>query len=987
MSRFSLTLIGFLCLSPLVAQKSPEPAPAVPSVQRADLPKGAVLVQLCEQGLPAKNAWPESSLQPTETLREDVFGFFELPYRYVDTGVRGDRAFPFLMRASASVTLPSGKHRILLRARGASRLYIDEKLLLSTSFPTGDGSGHGTVRTPESYLNLGPDFRFAPPGNREAWTHFETKGGEHLVVLETIVGSYLGTQKRRPELGETVVAVSFAGSDSWQLLSPGKRVVPYTDGGWSAYETERLAHLDKVNASAREAKRAEHSAYWSKRREAARAWLASTPETQVPALPAGFTANNAVDHFIAARVQQVRVQSAGAEKGAVDYFKQVQPMLEANCYGCHTGGRAKGGLMLNDRVSAVAGGKTDGPAVVGGKPAESALLTRIKSNETDAMPPKGEHLTAEQIRLLETWIKEGARWPDLNAEYTTRTELTDDLSFLRRVTLDTVGLVPTPEEIRAFLADNSPDKRRRVIDRLLADVRWADHWMGYWQDVLAENPNILNPTLNNTGPFRWWLYESFRDNKPMDLFVTELLRMRGSEKFGGPAGFGIASQNDAPMAMKGTVVAAAFLGVEMKCARCHDAPAHVSTQRELFQLAAMLGTKAQKVPVTSSVPLDKIHEGGRKPLISVTLKPGSEVEPAWPFGKLAPEELGKQLAEYPDDSRDRIAALITSPQNERFAQVMVNRVWQRLMGRGLVEPVEDWERGKPSHPELLRWLGREFVRSGYDLKHITRIILNSHAYQRAVDPALKETPVLFTAQARRRLTAEQIVDSLFAATGAPFRLEEVSLDVDGARDLNNSITLGKPRRAWMLTSTSNERDRPSLSLPRIQQVVDVLQAFGWRGARQDPLTVRETSPNVMQPAILQNGAVGVWLTRLSDDHGVTQLALSAKSVDELLDNLYLKVLTRKPTEKERATYSAYLATGFDTRLRTPQPKASAPRTPEPYITWSNQHDTRASLIRIEQEASARKGDPPTTRLDPEWRSRLEDVLWVLVNSSEVVFSP
>jgi hypothetical protein len=96
--------------------------------------------------------------------------------------------------------------------------------------------------------------------------------------------------------------------------------------------------------------------------------------------------------------------------------------------------------------------------------------------------------------------------------------------------------------------------------------------MGYWQDVLAENPNILNPTLNNTGPFRWWLYESLRDNKPMDFFVTELLRMKGSERLGGPAGFATASQNDVPMAAKGTIIGAAFLGVEMKCARCHDAP-------------------------------------------------------------------------------------------------------------------------------------------------------------------------------------------------------------------------------------------------------------------------------------------------------------------------------------------------------------------------------------------------------------------------------
>jgi hypothetical protein len=463
--------------------------------------------------------------------------------------------------------------------------------------------------------------------------------------------------------------------------------------------------------------------------------------------------------------------------------------------------------------------------------------------------------------------------------------------------------------------------------------------------------------------------------------------MRGSDRYGGPAGFGIASQNDVPMAMKGTVVAAAFLGVEMKCARCHDAPAHRSTQRELFQLAALLATKPLKVPASSSVPLDKVHEGARKPLISVTLKPGTEVEAKWPFARFAPEELGAKLAEYPDDSRDRVAALVTAPQNERFAQVMANRVWKRFMGRGLVEPVEDWERGRPSHPELLRWLAREFVRGGYDLKHLSRLILNSHTYQRAADPALKDTPVLFTAPVKRRLAAEQIVDSLFAATGKPFRVEEASLDIDGARDSANSITLGKPRRSWMLTSTSNERDRPSLALPRIQMVVDVLQAFGWRASRQDPTTVRELAPNVLQSAILQNGPVGLWLTRLSDDHGVTQLALAAKSVDELLDDLFLRMLTRKPTDKERKAYSEYLRTGFDTRLRTPTPRPAAKRVPEEYATWSNQHDPRASILRQEQEAAARKGDPPTARLAPEWRERLEDVLWAVVNSSEFVFTP
>jgi mono/diheme cytochrome c family protein len=959
--------------------------PPPPVVKRADVPKGEVLVQLCEEGIPARNGWPDGAPPASESYREDCFGFFEVPHKYVDTGVRGDRGNPYLLRAAALVTLPPGKHRVLLRARGASRLYFDDKLTLTTPFPAGDGSGHGDIKAPASYLNLGPDFRFAPPGNRESWVTFESKGGEHLVVLETIVGSFMGNNKRRPELGETVVAVSLAGSDRWQLLAPGARVVPYTDAGWEAYETERAARLDRMNAEARAKKRAEHAPYWDSRRAEAKKWLEATPAEKVPELPKGFPAHNPIDHFLAVRIEQFKAQAA-APAGAVDFYKQVQPILEAKCAACHTGDNPKGGLKLDNRAAALKGGKNDGSALEPGKPKASALLMRAKATDDTAMPPKGDKLTADELRIVEQWIAEGGRWPDLNASHTALTPLSDDLTFLRRVTLDIVGVVPTAEEVAAFVADTSPNKRERAIDRLLNDPRWADHQMGYWLDVLAENPNILNPTLNNTGPFRWWLYESFRDNKPFDLFATELLRMRGSARFGGPAGFGVASQNDVPMAAKGTVIASAFLGVEMKCARCHDAPAHASTQRELFELAAMLGGKSLKLPATSSVALDKIGEGGRKPLIRVTLKPGTEVSARWPFARFVTDTAVK-LAQEPTDPRDALAALVTAPQNERFAQVIVNRQWKRLMGRGLVEPVADWERGKPSHPELLRWLARDFVASGYDLKALTKRIASSHAYQRAADPALKETPVLFSAPAKRRLSAEQIVDSLFAASGKPFRVEGVSLDIDGSRDLGNSISLGKPRRSWMLTSTSNERDRPSLSLPRIQMVADVLEAFGWRGARQDATSTRETAANVLQPAILQNGPVGGWLTRLSDDHAVTQLALEAKSPEELVDALFLRVLTREPTAKEREAYSTHIREGFATRATNPSPVPVAKRLPEPYVSWSNHLHPDATTIKLRQEDAARKGDPPTSKLDAKWRAGVEDVLWAVLNSSEFVFTP
>src|SRR5262245_10513344 len=244
------SLAGFAISCLLATSAAPPANESAPAIDRAKLPAGRVLVQLCDEGLPPSNAWPGSPPRATDSYEEEAFGFFEVPHRYVDTGVRGDRPIPYLFRAVALVKLPAGKHRLLLRGRGASRLFIDGRKLLQTPFARSDDSGHGSVAKPESYLQLGPDFRFAPPGNREAWATFTSKGGEHVVILESILGGYVGKSKRRPELGETVVAWSAEGSEGWRLLAPGKRVVPYTDEGWAAYQAERSAHLDRVNRTA-----------------------------------------------------------------------------------------------------------------------------------------------------------------------------------------------------------------------------------------------------------------------------------------------------------------------------------------------------------------------------------------------------------------------------------------------------------------------------------------------------------------------------------------------------------------------------------------------------------------------------------------------------------------------------------------------------------------------------------------------------------------
>ncbi len=567
--------------------------------------------------------------------------------------------------------------------------------------------------------------------------------------------------------------------------------------------------------------------------------------------------------------------------------------------------------------------------------------------------------------------------------------LAEDYAFLRRVTLDTIGIVPSRDEIAAFINDQNSDRRAGVIDRLLDDPRWADNWVGYWQDVLAENPGILKPTLNNTGPFRWWIYESLLDNKPMDRFVTELVMMEGSLYGGSPSAFAIATQNDVPMAAKAHVISQAFLGLEMKCARCHDAPYHEFKQADLFGLAAMLDRKPITLPESSTVP---VSDGGRRPVVDISIKPGEKIQPAWPFDDLASIDATAGVLRNRNDQRERLAAIITSPRNERFAQVIVNRLWQRYMGVGLVEPVDDWEAAEPSHPELLDFLGREFVAHGYDLKHVARLILNSHTYQRAVQTdhqnGATSSARLFAGQTRRRMTAEQVVDSLYAAAGKQFDAEQLTLDPEGRRPDDTFLNLGEPRRAWQFTSLSNERDRPALALPVAQSIVDVLSAFGWRDSRPNPITVREEEPTMIQPLTLANGIAGHRVTKLSDNSGLTELCLEEQPVEQLVDDLFLQILSRPPSSDERAMIAEVLADGYEARLvasSNDEPQRQPRRRNA--VSWSNHLSPEATQIKLELERAAREGDPPTARLDPRWRERMEDVVWSLFNSPEFVFVP
>ncbi len=577
----------------------------------------------------------------------------------------------------------------------------------------------------------------------------------------------------------------------------------------------------------------------------------------------------------------------------------------------------------------------------------------------------------------------------LEAESMPPTALTSDLEFLRRLSLDATGVIPTPAEIRTYLADAPRARRAKAIERVLASNGWADHWVAYWQDVLAENPGILKPDLNNTGPFRWWIHQSFADGIPFDRFVAELLSMEGSAYQGGPAGFAQATLNDAPMAAKAEIVAQAFLGQRMGCARCHDAPFHPFKQKDLFSLAAMMQGKELKLPRTSTVPM---IEGGRKPAVVVALKPGQAIGPEWPFAALVNHsETGQLPNQASVPSRNEVAALIISPENPRFPQVIVNRIWKRYMGLGIVEPADDWSRGKASHPELLAYLSREFVMSGYDTKHVARLIFSSHAYQRkpVPDPATATGAKgrLFSGPIRRNMTAEQLVDSLHRSTGRAYECEDMNLNPSGDRSPSQFLNLGKPQRAWQMTALSNERDRPALALPIAQSIVDVMTAYGWRQSRQNAATSRDDAPSPMQTLILANGILGTRMVRLSDDSELTELALADLPLPKMVSEMFLRVLSRPPAAEELRVMSNLLGDLYAQRKVKGAQKVDARINSDNRVSWSNHLSAEATVIRMEEERALRLGAKPTARLEPRFRERLEDALWAMVNSPEFVMVP
>lgn len=961
MGRFALFAISLLLASSAFAENLP---PAKTGVIRVDL-----------FGPFETNAvFPDDAGETLVSWEQSAMGFVRIPHRYDDSGLRVEWGTGVMIRAVAEIQLDAGTYDFLGRSRSLSRLFIDGKVVMD--FPKQrrhNGENNKVEPLPELPRR---GMRMRPPAmdDVEKVVEFISPGAKHTIVFEMMVGG----PKLRLDFGEPCVALARKG-EMFRMINPTWQTGPeLTDEGRLVFVLETSAMLEMVDQNQRRSAD-QQAGYWEKRHDLSRRNLVSSIEGN----------EKTIDQIL-----QNRLDAAIKASGNKNSFfnAEVRPIFAEHCYRCH-GEKEKGGLNLQDRENVLAGGDSELPAVVPGKPHDSFLLDAVSADAgDDRMPPKGEALSEEQIGTLKKWVETGAKMDKPAFRSAGPNPLVDDLTFLRRIWLDLVGVSPPINVVQEFQIDTARDKRSRMISRLLEDDRWADNWMGYWQDVLAENPNLLKPMLNNTGPFRYWIWEALRDNKPMDRFATELILMGGSEWEGGPAGFGIATQNDVPMAAKALIIGTAFLGMEMKCARCHDSPYHSTSQQDLFEMAAMLAREPVIVPATSSVPagfFEHVKNGGRKPLIEVTLTVDSKVDPAWPFPGFDRTPVSETPLKSSEDTREQFAAKVTT--SRRFAEVIVNRVWQRLMGAGIVEPVNDWEGNAPCDPVLLAFLTDEFIGDGYDLKKLTRLIIQSQVYQReAVDvPAELDSEQRFMeGPYRRRMTAEQIVDNAWEVSGQTMDVDVLSLDREGRLPPGAFMNFGEPRYAWEFTSPANERDRPSLALPKVQAVVDVLRAFGWRDSRQEPTTLREEEANPLQPGVLANGTMGGWLTQLTDESEVTQLCLDAVSPDELTDTLFMRYLTRIPTTEERAQFRTLFAEGFEARI---VPESEIPSKPEvvrfPHVSWSNHFDGEANSVKQRQELAVRKGNPPTRFLRASWRTSAEDALWALLNSPEMILIP
>lgn len=475
---------------------------------------------------------------------------------------------------------------------------------------------------------------------------------------------------------------------------------------------------------------------------------------------------------------------------AVDFVHEVVPVLKRNCVHCHGGREAEGDFSLNTRAMVV-----DSGFVEVGEADYSHLIDLITSTDPDEqMPPSDRpRMNANEIAVIRKWIDEGMNWDDdftfaidvyepplrprkvdlpptidgrsnpvdrildsyLARRKIDRPAIVDDATFLRRVSLDLVGLLPTPEQLDEFRADSDPQKRSRVIDELLADqIGYADHWMTFFNDLLRNDYSGTGFITGGRSQISTWLYDALIRNQPFDQMARELIAPPSQTSQGYMDGIkwrGEVSAGQTLPIQFSQSISQSFLGINMKCASCHDSFIDRWKLKDAYGLAA-------------------IYSDEKLELHRCDKPTGETATAAWLF-----PELGQVDASAPREQRlQQLADLMTDPENGRFARTIVNRLWYQMLGRGIVHPLDAMQ-SQPWNEDLLDYLAVDLVDNGYDLKATLRGIANSAAYQsesEVVDESAVGDEYIYRGPRTRRMTAEQFIDNIWQLTGdAPDKVD------------------------------------------------------------------------------------------------------------------------------------------------------------------------------------------------------------------------
>lgn len=458
-------------------------------------------------------------------------------------------------------------------------------------------------------------------------------------------------------------------------------------------------------------------------------------------------------------------------------------------------------------------------------------------------------------------------------------DLATDEELLRRVSYDVIGLPPTPDEVRAFLADTRTDKRARVIDALLERPEHAEYWALKWGDLFKLRFDLLQDK-GTWGMYRW-LRDSVAGNKPFDRMVREIITADGSCAKNPPANFWrvFTNANDASEA-----ACQVFFGIRLMCAKCHDHPFEKWVQNDYYGLSAFFSQVTNKTGRRNG---DLIVFRADTPARAGHPITGAVLNPKFLDGQAIP-------VSAEEDARALLAEWMTRKDNPFLARATVNRLWSHLFGRGIIDPVDDIRSSNPPvNGPLLEALAKDFVDHDFDVRHILRVMLNSRTYQLSArkNPFNANDRLNFSHALPRRLSAEQLLDTLSQATGIG---ENFVARYAGAGTV--AMPVGGLRAG---------------QLPDRQLTAEMLELFGRPKGESSCACERHEEASMTQALHLINGKSVS--SRVADPGGrVAKLVQTPKITDaQIIEELYLAALCRLPDAGEMELMKKHFAAGGD----------------------------------------------------------------------------